>query len=205
MKTLHSLSLVLLALALATLATSAQAMTIQSVNLTDCDADGCDGSDLSLEVKEDGSGWIVTYTISTDGYFGDRDGLNQVGFKAVSGWTDASLIAADASLADWSDPIEAPVNANSLCDNTKGNGDKVCVFGFVDITSGGDYTWKFRLEGGTLLDVEDWHLGGQYADGPGEARGRIISTEPGGAIPEPTGALLFGLGAAVVGGARRRR
>jgi hypothetical protein len=195
-----------LVLALVTWATSSQAGAITSVNLTDCDADGCDGSDLFLSVEEEAGGsWLVTYTIDTSAYTGSRSGLNQIGFKAVADWTDATLIEADPDLASWSDPIEAPVNANSLCGNSKGNSSKVCSYGFVDITGGGQYTWKFRLEGGTLLDTADWHLGAQYADSAGATSGKIISTEPGGTVPEPTGALLFGAGVVVLRSARRRR
>jgi hypothetical protein len=194
--------LVFLAFLLLSLGASAQAASITSVAVSDCDADGCAGSDLFLSVEDEGSGsWLVTYRIDTAGYTGSRDGFNQIGFKAVSGWSQATLLSADGV---WSDPAESPIASNSSCSKTKGNTSKVCIFGYVDITGGGEYTWKLRLEGGDLLEEEEWHLGAQYANAPGTARGRIISTSPAEAIPEPSAAVLFGVGFLVLRQARRR-
>lgn len=191
-------------------AAAAQAGPITSVTSDDCDADGCAGSKLFLSVEDEGGGsWLVTYRINTDDYVGDRTGFNQIGFKAVSGWTDAALISADPGLAGWSDPAEAPINSNSSCSNSKGNSSKVCVHGYVDTSGGGDYTWQFRLTDGELLDTSEWHLGAQYANGEGTARGKIISTNAvpgaGAPVPEPSGAILFGVGLFVLRSARRQQ
>ena len=72
----------------------------------------------------------------------------------------------------------------------------------IDITAGGDYTWTFRIDDGTLItDTSEWHLGAQYANGHYRAKGKIISA----AVPEPTAAVLFGLGAILVTRRVRRR
>jgi hypothetical protein len=185
----------------------AQAGAITSLTLDDCDSLGCQGSTLFLSVEEEvGGTWFVTYTINTDGYTGDRIGFNQIGFKAVKGWTDVVLLDAPPDAGSWPILTEAPTNANSLCSNTKGNSDKVCTAGFSgDITGGGDWTWTFRLTGGTL-DTSEWHLGGQYANSAGETYGKIISADaaPGLAVPEPSAALLFGVGALLMGRRARR-
>lgn len=198
------LGITLFAFALVTFALSAQAGTITEVALDDCDAAGCEGSGLFLSVEDEGGTWLVTYTIDTDGYTGNRDGFNQIGFLAIKDWTSVALVSADPDLASWSDPIEAPVNSNSLCSNTNGDSDKVCIYGFVDITGGGEYTWQFRVTGGTLLETTDWHLGGQYANNANATSGKIISADVGALVPEPSAALLFGVGVLVLNRARRR-
>jgi hypothetical protein len=184
------------------IASASQAVT--SLLLDDCDAMGCEGSTLFLSVADTGGGtWQATYTINTDGYTGSLDGFNQIGFKAVSGWTSATLTSAPNGTGNWSSVIEGPINSNSQCSNG-GTTDKLCIYGqnsLLNISGGGDYTWVFNIVGGSLLPTDDWHLGAQYADALGPARGHIISAEGGGdgpPIPEPSAALLFGVGALVV-------
>jgi hypothetical protein len=216
-----------IALLLVGYAGTAQAYDYQYAELTldNCDSMGCEGSTLFLSVQEvdtngtEGGSWEVTYTINTEDYTGDMSGFNQIGFKAISGW-DVGMVTSypDGSMAvnedgygpgPWEPVFEAPINSNSLCDNTSGNSSKVCVAGFVTIDglddgNGGltyDYTWTFLIEGGTLMDVEEWHLGAQYANGPNRSKGLIISAE----VPEPTAAVLFGLGAILVTRRARRR
>jgi len=200
------------ALALVAFASSAQALQFAELTVDDCDAFGCEGSTLYLSVQEEvGGSWLVTYTINTDNYTGDRLGFNQVGFKAISGWSTGTVLTSPVgSVTSWNPVYAAPINSNSLCDNTTGQTDKVCVAGYVDITSGGDYTWTFRIYDGTLItDTSQWHLGAQYTplSGAGRARGKIISYTGGGSppVPEPTAAVLFGLGAILVARRAQRR
>jgi len=182
-----------------TVAGASQAAT--SVLLDDCDAFGCQGSTLFLSVADQGDGtWLATYTINTDGYSDSRTGFNQIGFKAVSGWSSATLLSAPNGTVNWSSVLEAPINSNSLCANGSGNGDKLCIYSqnsHLNITGGGDFTWTFQIFGGTLK-TDEWHLGAQYANAVGTATGKIISAEADPAIPEPSAALLFGVGAILV-------
>jgi hypothetical protein len=217
-----------IALLLVGFAGSAQAYTYQydEVTLDNCDAQGCDGSTLFLSVQEidtgvvEGGSWLVTYTINTENYSDLYAGFNQIGFKAIQDW-EVGMITSypDGSMAvdetgygpgPWEPVFEAPINSNSLCDNTNGNSSKVCIAGFVDIRDGFDdgmggisfdYTWTFVLTGGTLMDTDEWHLGAQYANGPYRSSGHIISAQ----VPEPTAAVLFGLGAILVTRRARRR
>ncbi len=182
---------------------AAQALQFAELTVDDCDAFGCMGSTLYLSVEEEAGGsFLVTYTINTTDYTGDRLGFNQVGFKAISDWTTGTVLTYP-SITDWNPVYAAPINSNSLCSNQNGSTEKVCVAGYVDITAGGDYTWVFRIDDGTLItDTNEWHLGAQYTPltGAGRARGQIISYDGGGSdpVPEPTAALLFGLGAILV-------
>jgi hypothetical protein len=196
-------------LALVGFSGSAQALQFAELTLDDCDSMGCDGSTLYLSVQEEAGGsFFVTYTINTDGYTGSKAGFNQIGFKAIGGWTSGSVLSSPVgSVTDWNPVFESPIASNSLCDKTNGNTDKVCVAGFVDITSGGDYTWTFRIDDGTLItDTSEWHLGAQYADGRFRSAGSLLSAEGGTPpVPEPTAALLFGLGALLVTRSVRRR
>jgi hypothetical protein len=183
---------------------SAGVASALSISLDDCDAQGCQGVNLSLEVTEEGGTYHVTLTIDAEDYTGARLGLNQVGFKAISNWTGVTLDSSPASSAvAWSNPVEAVNSSNTLCE--KGTtSDKVCTAGFVDITAGGEFTWEFTLVGSTLLDPLDWHIGGQFADGPGPTQGQIISA----VVPEPSAALVFSLGLFLVGrhlGIRKRK
>jgi hypothetical protein len=108
-------------------------------------------------------------------------------------------------LQDWNPIYDDPIASGSLCDTSSGDTDKVCIHGFVDITGGGDYTWTFRIDDGTLiLDPEEWHLGAQYANGHYRTNGKIISASAA-PIPEPTAALIFGMGALMVARTVRRR
>jgi hypothetical protein len=198
------------ALALVGFAGSAQALEM-TLDLDDCDAMGCEGSTLYLSVQEEiGGSFLVTYTINTENYTGDRLGFNQVGFKAISDWTTGTVLTSPSgSEDDWNPVYDDPIASNSLCDTSNGDTDKVCVAGYVDITGGGDYTWTFRIDDGTLItDTSGWHLGAQYSplSEAGRARGKLISAEGGATpVPEPTAALLFGLGAILVTRRAQRR
>ena len=197
----------MIAFALAGFASSAQALQFADLTLDNCDSMGCEGSTLYLSVQEEvGGSWFVTYTINTDNYTGSLAGFNQIGFKAVSGWTSGTVLSSPVgSVTDWNPVFESPIASNSLCEKTNGNTDKVCIAGFVDVTGGGDYTWTFRLEGGTLItDTSEWHLGAQYANGRFRSQGHIISADAQ-PVPEPTAAVLFGLGALLVTRSLRRR
>lgn len=181
----------------------AQAGPITSVTIDDCDAQGCEGTSLFLSVEDNMDGtFSVIQRINSTGFSEVRAGLNQVGFKAIKDWTAADLISAPT--AGWLDPpLEANTSSGGLC-TTGTNSGKVCTHGFVDITTDAVYTWEFLITGGTILDPADWHWGAQLANAAGPARGKIISAEPTGVIPEPSAAVLFGLGALIVSGRTRR-
>ena len=193
-------------------ASAAQALQFAELTVDDCDAFGCQGSTLYLSVQEEvGGSFLVTYKINATDYTGDRVGFNQVGFKVISDWTTGEVLTSPVgSVTDWNPVYAAPINSNSLCSNQNGQTEKVCVAGYVDITAGGDYTWTFRIDDGTLItDTSEWHLGAQYTplSDAGRARGEIISYDGGGSdpVPEPTAALLFGLGAILVMRRAQRR
>ena len=200
MRTLYTL---LLGLSLLLSAASAQALGFDLA----AGCSSCQGITGGLDIVDGGGSFSVTLTLNSDGYTGDRSGFNQVGFGAIQSWTSVTLDSAPASTTTaWSSPVEAVTAANSLCE-VGTSSDKVCTFGFADITGGGDHVWKFTVTGGTLKVGPDaeWHIGAQFANGPGTARGQIISEEgtPGPPIPEPTAAMVFGICALVV--ARRTR
>jgi hypothetical protein len=187
---------------------TAQAALLQYAELTlnDCDSMGCEGSTLFLSVQEEAGGsFLVTYTINTDNYTGDRMGFNQIGFKAIKDWTTGEVLSSPTDPTQtWNPIFDDPIASGSLCDTSNGDTDKVCIHGFVDVTSGGDYTWTFRIDDGTLvMDTSEWHLGAQYANGHYRANGKIISASSA-PIPEPTAALLFGMGALLVARSTRR-
>jgi hypothetical protein len=197
-------------------ASSAQAALLAELSLNDCDAMGCEGSTLYLAVEDAvdygyTEGFVITYTIDTTNYTGDRDGFNQVGFKVIKDWdvtgnNDVLSAPGDPTGDSWDPVYDDPINSGSpnseVCQTSAGdNTSKVCLNGFVNITAGGTYTWVIYLEEGTLMDVSEWHLGAQYANNRYRSVGKIISAQ----VPEPTAAVLFGLGAILVTRSARRR
>ena len=218
---LHLARTAFIALLLVGFAGSAQAAILAKLSLTDCDAMGCEGSTLYLQVEDAASydssytsGFVITYTIDTTNYTGadTRIGFNQVGFKVIQGWDSTSIYndvlsaPGDITGDSWDPVYDDPINTGSptaeVCQTSAGdNTSKVCLNGFVDITAGGTYTWVIYLEEGTLMDVSEWHLGAQYANSRYRSVGRIISAQ----VPEPTAAVLFGLGAILVTRSARRR
>ncbi|HXK24908.1 MAG TPA: hypothetical protein VMS55_19725 [Myxococcota bacterium] len=118
------------------------------------------------------------------------------------------MISAPNGVGNWTDPIEAVVHSNALCEPGNGNTDKVCSAGktsFLNMSGGGNFVWKFEVVGGTELATSDWHFSGQWTNRLGADQGQIISVGAGGStpVPEPTAALLFGVGTLVVGGSLR--
>lgn len=194
----------LIGLCFVCLAGVASAGTMTELYLDSCNDLGCEGSTLRLNVDDQGDGtFLVTYTINVSGYTGDRTGFNQIGWKAIQGASSVDLLSAEGGLGSWSDPTESTVASNSTCDHTDGSTDKWCIDGFAAL-NGGDMVFTYLVTGGTLLDTGDWALSAQYADAVGETQGRIISAHAP-AIPEPSAAVLFGLGAVIVAGRTRRR
>jgi hypothetical protein len=201
------------ALAILGFASSAQSLEMTFADCDDPDSN-CQGATLFLSVEEEvGGSFFVTYTIDTTNYTGDRLGFNQVGFKAITGWTSGTVLSSPVgSLTNWNPVYDDPINAgppdSEVCQTSSGDTDKVCIQGFVDATTvKGEYTWTFRIDDGTLIEnTDEWHLGAQFANGGGRTPGKIISAEGGGApVPEPTAALLFGLGAVLVTRRARHR
>lgn len=211
------------ALVLVGFAGSAQAAILGELSFSaaECDSMGCEGSSLYLKVEDTAdydaysTGFVITYTIDTTGYTGSKTGFNQIGFKVVTNWdldgNNDVIGYPSGSMDDWMPVFDDPIASGSECDKSSGDTDKVCLNGFVNIvTSPGEYTWVIYLEEGTLMDVDEWHLGAQYANSryrtSGRDNGNIISTDSiGQPVPEPTAALLFGLGAILVTRSVRRR
>jgi hypothetical protein len=197
---------------------SAQAALLGELDLDDCAT--CEGADLYIKV-EDGatygytSGFVITYEITiTADYYGTKDGMNQVGFKVIQDWDvtgDNDVLSSPTDPIDTWDPVfDDPINVGSpnqeVCQtNSSDTTGWVCLNGYVDITTPGTYAWVVYLEEGTLMDVEDWGLGGQYANSRWRSLGNIISETGAEPVPEPTAALLFGLGAILVTRSVRRR
>jgi hypothetical protein len=188
---------------------AAASQAVTSLTLDNCT--GCKGSDLTLAVTDNGDGTFkVDYTFDTTGYNDQFIGLSQIGFKTITGWTDADLISAPGGVGNWSDVFEAPVNSNgSPCSVGGDSTDKICIFAensIADVRPNGTYTWSFKITGGTILPTSDWHFGGQWCNTTTDCRGQIISigessTTP---VPEPTAALLFAVGTLTVGQSLRR-
>ena len=155
--TLKTLSSLIAAIVL-TLSSAAGAMSL-TIDGSTCGS--CEGADLFLNIVDNGSSFDVTLTINSDNYTGPKNGMVEVGFGGISGWTSVVFDDTPAtSIIAWVDPIGANVSSSGLCANGSTT-DKICTSGFVDISAGGDYTWEFTVTGGTLqASLADWHIGG---------------------------------------------
>ena len=180
------------------------------LTLDDCDG-GCNGADVTLNVMNNGDGtFTVLYSFDTTDYNGPGDNLIQVGFKAIQGYTDADLVSVShGSVSDWSLAVTAPINSNGSPCSAGGNGtDKVCIYALDNLLSANadqTYVFEFLITGGSEMDDDDWHFGGQWGDTSPD-RGQILSDEKDAPpIPEPSAALLFGIGVVTVGRSLRRR
>lgn len=188
---------------------AAAAQAVTSLTLDNCT--GCKGSDLTLAVTDNGDGTFkVDYTFDTTGYNDQFIGLSQIGFKTITGWTDAELDSAPGGVGNWSDVFEAPVaSGGSPCSVGGDSTDKICIFAensIADVRPNGQYTWSFTITGGTLLPTSEWHFGGQWCDTTTDCNGRIISLPKSSTpVPEPSAALLFAVGAVTVRQSIRRR
>ncbi len=187
--------------ALVAFALAGSSASAESFSLEDCDAFGCEGSSIFLNVESDGSGnWNVLLGIDTTNYTGNADGIVQAGFKAINDADDVTLV----SFTDgtWADPIFGSVSSSGLCAGPSSS-DFVCTSGYVNIVDDpGIDTWAFFVEGGTL--IEQWTIKFQYCDeGNTRCRGHLISA-PSVPVPEPSAALVFAAGLLIAASQRRR-
>ncbi len=144
----------------------------------------------------DGTNSIVTWTIDTTG-FDDADAiatnhryLTDVAFK-ISGVTGVTLV--DNSLGS----LYYPSNVNQGSDGCDTDGSKagfacLVLAAPVDATVDQVLSVQFNVTGS--LDLRDSSFRGKY----GEGRGWVIS-ESAAPIPEPSTALVFGIGALILG------
>jgi len=93
--------------------------------------------------------------------------------------------------------------------NKNGPNSAFCVVvtnGYV-LDFGDSVTFNFDIDGGTLKDIDDWHLQAVLLE-DGEGQGRVaLSTTPGGGneVPEPASMALLGTGMLGAGTFLRRK
>jgi len=185
--------------------------TVTDWTSTSCDDQGCEGAQISLKVEDLGAGrFRVTQGLNLSLYNPGAEApmslVQAVGFKAVTNVTNVLSFSAPAGAGSWDMPL---IRSNTTGQGCRGNGNgKICAaentggVAFSNLPTDGDgwSYWTYIVEGSGVLSEEDQHYGLDY--GPGN--GRLISASPGAKIPEPSAALVFGLGALVVGRATRR-
>jgi hypothetical protein len=188
-------------------ASGAQALTVGGAS-----CGSCQGSEITLDIVDNGGTFDVTMILDSTNFNEIREGVVQMGFGGIMGWTSVSLVSSPASSSiAWSNPVEANINSSGLCTNGGSTG-KVCTTGFTDITTDDTYVWEFLVTGGTLKDESEWHIGGQYGDLSDlldidlkTPKGKVISESGGSAVPEPSAALVFTAGMLIVATRTRRR
>ena len=172
------------------LAGSANALTI------DCASAGCIGGTYTLDVTETAPNlYLATYTIDTTGAFSvSATSLVDINIKVANEYLSPVVVSGPAGSL-----LSGPLTGQG-CSGT--NGGFLCVDLAPTLARGSVYTWQSRFGATALLD--EWHVGARYTS-PNHRNGWVIS-EHGTAnpIPEPSAALVFGLGMLVASGLVRK-
>jgi hypothetical protein len=202
---MNRLALLLSPVLLLLVASSANALTIEFGGADDPSLHGATGS-LSIDGPIDaGTGTFdVAWSMDFSGYAGssaDHPYLTSIAFKAFSSVSFVSLDSIDWGVATTGVPLY-PSNINGQGGCVTGPGAEagmVCLDlnPYVDATMGGEITAYFTVTGDLLSD--SWSYRGKF----GDERGWVIS-ESGVPVPEPSAALLFVAGLALVRSRLRR-
>lgn len=169
---------------------SANALTI------DCASAGCIGGRYTLDVAETAPNlYLATYTIDTSGAFSvSATSLVDINIKVANEYLNPVIVSGPTGAL-----TGGPLNGRG-CSGT--NGSFLCVDLAPELARGGVYTWQIRFGATAILD--EWHVGARYTS-PNHRNGWVISESgPANPIPEPSAALVFGLGMLVASGLVRK-
>jgi len=191
MKALQSL-LISISFAVLLFAGATNAATI------DCSTVGCIGGIYTLDIASaGGSSYLATYTIDTTGsYDVAATMLNDIEFKVANDYSNVSVLSGPTGIVQ-----DGPLGGHGCVGS---NDSFICINVSPDLALGHVYTWEVAFDSSQILTETDWHLGARYSSGR-HGNGWIISESPSPAVPEPTAALLFGVGMLTVGVATQRR
>ena len=162
----------------------------------DCATAGCIGGRYTLDVTETAPNlFLATYTIDTTGaYSVSATSLVDINIKVANEYLNPVVVSGPAGAL-----LGGPLNGRG-CSGT--NGSFLCVDLSANLARGSVYTWQIQFGATSLLD--EWHVGARYTS-PNHRNGWVISESgPANPIPEPSAALVFGLGMLVAGGLTRR-
>jgi hypothetical protein len=182
---------------------SASALTIDFGGADDPSLHGATGS-LSITgpiLAETGTFdvvWSMDFT-GYEGSVGDHQYLTNIAFKAFS---DITMVSLDSTT--WDSAVSGsalyPANVNNGGCQAGSNAKMVCVTldPAVDATMGGEFSAHFTVTGD--LNLSEWSYRGKF----GPENGWVIS-ESAAPVPEPSAALVFAAGLAVISARMRSR
>jgi hypothetical protein len=175
-------------------ASSATAVTIDCASL----GSDCVGGVYDLTIDETAPDvYLATYKIDTSGAFKvAATHLVDIEFKAAKDYIDPISITMGPSGI-----VEAGPLSGGGCNGS--NGGFICVNLDPDVAVGDVYTWKIQFGATGLLDESEWHIGARYTS-PDHQKGWVIS-ETAAPVPEPSAAMVFGVGMLLAGRASMRR
>ncbi len=189
LKPIRAMGVALFALCLGTAsADSASALTI------DCASAGCLGGIYTLDVSETAPDlYLATYTVDTTGSFTvGATSLVDINIKVANDYSSPILVSGPAGAL-----LGGPL-AGHGCSGS--NGSFLCIDLTPNLPRGGVYTWQIQFGSSQIL--EEWHIGARYTS-PTHVRGGWVVSESGKSsnpIPEPSAALIFGVGMLVASG-----
>jgi hypothetical protein len=214
----------LVALAWSTSA-SAESFTLSSngsSTVHSCAA-GCFGNDITLDVSGSGTSWTVTLTINTAGNTNAGTSIAAVAFILPGiGASDTTLTGAPGGAGAWTD-TKGPANANG-CNNSTNNSSCAYDTSVFATGTGADasplgaghsyvWTWTVNVAFTGFGSGDDTHVQAAFGNPTGDCSSNkgcfdqtgLISTGPGGLVPEPGTLALLGTGLVSFGLAVRRR
>jgi hypothetical protein len=159
------------------------------------------GATGSLEITgpvDAGTGeFNVTWSMDFTGYEGsvdDHQYLTNIAFKGFTSVSDVSLDGIEWNSIAGSGTYVFPSNVNNggCVDGSQASFVCVELDPMIDATMGGIVSAQFTVTGD--LDLSEWSYRGKF----GTEDGWVIS-ESSSPVPEPTAALVFGLGISIAG------
>lgn len=157
----------------------------------------CIGGIYTLDVTQTAPDlYLATYKIDTSVPFSvGATTLVDINIKVANDYLSPTVVSGPGGALG-----EGPLTGSG-CGGT--NGSFVCLDLSPTLAVGGVYTWKIQFGATSLLDSSEWHVGARYT-APNKPRGWVISETVGSPVPEPSAALIFGLGMVVAGSVARR-
>jgi hypothetical protein len=157
---------------------------------------GCIGGIYTLDVETTAPNiYLATYTIDTSVPFSvGATTLVDINIKVANAYLSPTIVSGPNGILG-----QGPLTGSG-CSGT--NGGFMCLDLSPELAVGGVYTWKIQFGATALLDASEWHVGARYT-APDKQRGWVIS-ETASPVPEPSAALIFGLGMVVAGSLAKR-
>ncbi len=150
----------------------------------------------------------ITLNVDSSGYTGGGSGIDTVAVKISNALVSGVLQSAPSGVPNWDDFVNQGLNANGCSPGGNGSACAQVIPGGTVPAVGGSLTWVWDLEvetGKLFTDPLEADVKVRYVDGDRIKVGDLVSEKITlQVIPEPSTAILFGLGLLGLAAASRR-